>query len=672
MLLDVDRYGLFVLDRQFLDGFRNRPVSWGFGDLSWSTYMRTYSRDGEVWWQTCRRVVEGYFTVQRIHCLDQGIPWDRARADQSARESYARLFSFKWTPPGRGLWIMGTRFIFERGGAALNNCGFVSTRDLDLDFSSPFVWMFRMSMLGVGVGFDTRGRGKLDLRAPARGEDCHSIEDSREGWMTALKRLLDAFAGKGSLPAAWDYSRIRPSGAVLSGFGGRASGPDPLRQMLDALTTLCGGQVGKKADSTLIVDIMNLIGRCVVAGGIRRSAQIAFGDADDELFLNLKQDHAAVMSHRWASNNSIFATDGMDYEDAAGRTRINGEPGYFWLDHARAFGRMKDPPDWRDAEAAGSNPCVEQTLWDRELCCLVETYPAHHESWEDYKETLRIAYQYAKTVTLVPVEDFRSQAVMARNRRIGCSMTGIVQAIGKLGYKTFFEWCQKGYDWIQDLDREFSDRLGVPRSIKTTSVKPSGTVSLLAGATPGVHWGYSPFYLRRIRVTADHPLADMCRKAGYAVEPDAYTSNTAVIAFPVRIAAQERTGDSVSVREKVDLAAQMQRYWSDNQVSCTATFDPETEGDDIGRILPAYEDRLKAISFLPLRRHGYAQPPYEEITREEYGLLMSRLKPLQGGFPHEEESEARFCEGEECQQEKEPLFTGPTGSNPASGSRDVR
>jgi len=648
MIVDVDRYGLFSLPAEFVDAYRDRPVPWGFGALSWATYQRTYSRDGEQWWQTCRRVIEGMFSVQRAHCLAARLNWDEARAQHDAQDAYDRLWRFQWTPPGRGLWAMGTPYMYERGGAALNNCGFVSTKDIASDYAGPFVWMLQMSMVGVGVGFDTRGKGSVAIARPKTSDDPHAIGDSREGWAEALARLLSAFAGRGTLPREWDYSHIRPAGTPLKSFGGVASGPEPLREMLEQLQLLYESYIGEKVDARLIVDTMNIVGRCVVAGGVRRSAQIAFGSPDDEQFLDLKQDREKVMAYRWASNNSIVAEVGMDYATAARRTAVNGEPGYFWLENARAYGRLHDPPNWADEQAAGSNPCVEQTLWDRELCCLVETYPAHHESLEDYKRTLRVAYQYAKTVTLVPTEDAGTNAVMLANRRIGCSMTGIVQAINRFGYRRFFRWCDESYRFVQRLDEEYSRRLCVPRSIKTTSVKPSGTVSLLAGATPGVHWEHAPYYIRRVRVSESHPLVAMCREAGYAIEPDRYSNNTMVISFPVKIARCPRRKADVPVREKIDLAAQMQRWWSDNQVSCTAEFDPDREADDLPRILSAYEDRLKAIVFLPAAGHGYEQAPYEEITRQQYQAMTEKLQPLQGEIPHEHELEARYCEGGLC------------------------
>lgn len=650
MIVDVTRHGRYRLTPDFVAAYRQRPVPWGFGALSEVTYLRTYSRDGESWWQTCQRVVEGMFTVLRAHCAEHGAPWDTSRARAMAEEAYARLFEFKWTPPGRGLWIMGTDFIYERGGAALNNCGFVSTADLAADYAAPFVWMLQMTMLGIGVGFDTAGRDRLTLNRPAVATEPHVVEDSREGWAAALARLLGAYSGRATLPSRWDTSRVRPAGSPLRGIGSYASGPEPLEDMLAAIGTLNERYVGRRVDSRLIVDTMNLIGRGVVAGGVRRSAQIAFGDALDRDFLALKSDPERVRSHGWVSNNSVYASAGMDYHDVAAHTAVNGEPGFFWLDNARAFGRMGDPPDWADAGAMGSNPCVEQTLWDRELCTLVETFPARHADYRDFERTVRLAFLYGKAVTLVPTGVERTDAVMQRNRRIGCSMTGVVQAINRHGYRRFLGWCDSAYRAVRRTDDELSAWLRVNRSIKTTSIKPSGTVSLLAGATPGVHWDHAPYYIRRVRVRDDHPLIEQCRRAGYAIETDAYATRTQVVAFPVQVADTARRKRDVPLWEKVDLAAQMQRYWSDNQVSCTAEFDPARETDALVRVLEAYEDRLKAVVFLPESGHGYEQPPYEAIDERTYREMSARLRPLAGPLPHDRTMEEWFCEGDYCER----------------------
>ncbi len=181
MIVNADQYGTFQLDEEFLAPYRARPVRWGFGALSWVTYKRTYSREGEEWWQTGRRVIEGMMTVQRVHCLEQRLPWYANEARALAQEAYERLWEFKWTPPGRGLWIMGTPFMYERGGAALNNCGFISTKDIASGYAGPFMWMLHMTMLGVGAGFDTRGKGTMRIVQPQRLPEPHVIGDSREG-----------------------------------------------------------------------------------------------------------------------------------------------------------------------------------------------------------------------------------------------------------------------------------------------------------------------------------------------------------------------------------------------------------------------------------------------------------------------------------------------------------
>lgn len=652
-VVPIDKIYPFKLSENFLSEYKDRKVDWGFGPLSYIVFKRTYARPieeedrTEEWWETCKRVIEGMFTIQKAHCKTLNLQWDNRKAQKSAQEAYDRMFEFKWLPPGRGLWAMGTEFVYKRGGSCLNNCGFVSTQSVDIDFAAPFVWVFIMSMYGVGCGSDTRGDGKIIISPPRRDDDVHVIPDSREGWAEALQRLLTAFSGKGSIPAEWDFSEIRPEGAPIKGFGGTASGPEPLKEMLEDIEELLVSYIGKKLDSTLIVDLMNLAGKCVVAGGIRRTAEIMLGDKEDQEFLDLKLDQEKLNHHRWASNNSIFSNVGMDYSIASERTAKNGEPGFFWLDKARKYGRLKDPENNKDHRAMGQNPCGEQTLEDRELCCLVENFPANHNSFEDFQKTLKYSYMYAKTVTLVPTQDPVTNAVMMRNRRIGCSISGIVQNIEKLGLREHLNWCDRGFDHIQDLDKIYSEWLCVPRSIKTTSVKPSGTVSILAGATPGVHFGHSKYYLRRIRVSNSSPIWKQCEKAGYHIEDCIYHPQSKVITFPIKDEVSERGKREANIWEKVSLAALHQEYWADNQVSCTVEF-RKGEGDTIPMVLEHFEDRLKAISFLPMDDHGYEQPPYEEITEEEYEKQISKIDLSYDFSQLDHEVEDKFCDGETC------------------------
>jgi len=301
--------------------------------------------------------------------------------------------------------------------------------------------------------------------------------------------------------------------------------------------------------------------------------------------------------------------------------------------------------------------CAEQTLESYELCTLVETYPAHHESYEDFQRTLKVAYLYAKTVTLIPTHDPRTNAVMNRNRRIGCSMSGIRQAIDKLGRRGFLNWCDRGYAYIQNLDHLYSEWLGIPLSVKTTSVKPSGSVSLLCGATPGIHPPHSPYYIRNIRVSEHSPLVQAARDAGYKVEKDSYADATWVISFPVKSHCVKGKRD-VSIWEQVALASDLQRHWADNQVSVTVTFSPP-EAKEIGTVLEVFEDRLKSISFLPLGDdHGYVQAPYIEITEAEYEAMSAGLLSMVLDAAKVEEEEV-FCTSDVCMLKKDMAALQP-------------
>lgn len=649
----------FRLSEKFVAKYKGKQPEWG--SLGYFTFKRTYARKTssgrtEEFWQTCQRVVEGCFNAQLQHCELFRIPWDARKAQISAHHMFKRMWDFKFLPPGRGLWMMGTEYIEQRAGAALNNCGFVSTDQIDSDFSAPFAWVMDMSMLGVGCGYDTKGRHlDLLLRAPRRVSDVHEIPDTREGWVAALRRLLDAFSGRDTLPKEWDFSQIRPEGASIKGFGGISSGSKPLEKMLQSLEEDLFKYLDQQRfiDSTLIVDIMNEIGACVVSGNVRRSAEIAFSEIDDDEFLDLKnyKDFAKEIGNRprWVSNNSVMAEVGGDYRETGERTGLNGEPGYIWLDNMRAYSRMLNlgDPNYKDRLVAGCNPCGEQSLESFELCCLVETFPANHSSLEDYLTTLRYAYLYAKTVTLIPTHDLRTNAVMMRNRRIGTSQSGIVQNFKDIGRREHFRWCELGYDQLKEYDQRYSDWLCVPKSKKITSVKPSGTVSLLPGATPGIHYPHSEFYVRRIRVGKTSPLWKAMKDAGYKVEPCANQPDTTmIIEFPVHEEKFDRCKTEVSMWEQLENAAQMQAYWADNQVSVTVTFTKE-EAKDICYALELYETRLKSVSFLPIEDHGYKQPPYETITEREYKRRVKSLKKPKLNM--EVAKEHSYCDGDVCE-----------------------
>ncbi len=641
----------FSLDEDFIEKFKKIHPKWG--PLGYITYKRTYARyiekenRKEEFWETLRRVVEGCFSIQKEHCVKLGLPWSEDKAQKSAQIMYQKMWDFKFIAPGRGLWIMGTPFIDRHGSMALNNCGFASTEDIDIKGTIPFEWTMDALMLGVGVGFDTKGAGKIIIKKPKEDDFLFRIPDRREGWVEALKYTLEAYFFEKTIPKL-DYSLIRPAGELIRGFGGIASGPEPLEKMIENIKDLLNQRIGDKLRSTDIVDIMNFIGKCVVAGNVRRSAEIALGDINDTEFITMKQDKEKLTSHRWASNNSIFAKIGMDYSFVAEQIAKNGEPGVLWLENSRAYSRMAELPDYKDKKVAGVNPCGEQSLESYELCCLVESFPSNHESYEEFQDTLKYAYLYAKSVTLLNTHWKQTNAIMGKNRRIGTSQSGIINAFVKHGRREIFKWCEKGYKYLKELDSKYSDWLTTPKSIKMTSIKPSGTVSLLPGVTPGIHYPHSEYYIRRIRFNENSDLLPFLREAGYQIHTDKYSPNTSVVEFPIHEEYFERGKSDVSMWEQLENAAAYQKYWADNQVSITVTF-KEKEAKEIKVALEIFEDKLKGVAFLPLNEHGYEQAPYEEITQEQYHEMKSKLKPLNLSTVKSEALGERFCDADFCE-----------------------
>ncbi len=658
--------GKFKLEESFVDQYRLRKANFGFNALGEIAYKRTYSRlkeDGnkEVWFETIERVVNGCFNMQRLHLEEIGQRFDYDEAQRDAQKMYSKIFDFKFLPPGRGLWAMGTRLTEDKHlYAALNNCAFVSTGGNPPEaFVKPFLFLMDLSMLGVGVGFDTKGAGCVGVKRPnPAAKRVYVIDDSREGWVSSVRELLESyFAGKGVVE--FDYTKVRPEGLELKGFGGISSGPQPLKDLHQGIREVLDNNTDKPITGRSIVDIMNMIGRCIVAGNIRRTAEIAFGDPEDDDFLNLKnyKIHPERASYGWTSNNSIFAKLGMDYSKACSNVRYNGEPGFCWLNNMRAYGRMCEPPNFRDQKAAGGNPCLEQTLESFEMCCLVETFPYAHSSYEEFEETLRCAFMYAKTVTLGLSHWQETNDVISRNRRIGCSMSGIAQFLGRYDLHTLKEWAKKGYDYIQTCDEQISKRFQIARSIKTTCIKPSGTVSLLAGATPGLHYPESQYYIRRVRISKNSDLYEPLVKAGYKVEHDTYAKEAAgmVVEIPVCVGTNVRTIKEVSMWEQLELAAFLQENWADNQVSCTIQFDPETEGPMLTYALNYFQYRLKGISFLPKLNpadHVYVQLPYEQITEEKYHEILGGIHEMSTEqSPSKDAVDAKaenFCDGDKC------------------------
>ena len=641
----------FRLSDDFVASYKGKKAPFGYQDAAGNsvgeiTFLRTYSRkkiDGtkETWVDVCERVINGMYSLQKDHCRNNKLPWNGAKAQASAKEAFDRLFNLKWTPPGRGLWIMGTELVnVHKNSAALQNCAFVSTSEMSKDNpAEPFAFLMEASMLGVGVGFDDKGADKnFNIYQPTSVKTVEIIEDSREGWRDSTVSLINSFLKADQNTIEFDYSLIRPLGTAIKTFGGTASGPEPLIKLHTAIRKLFTGRGGEKLTRKDIADIGNLIGVCVVSGNVRRSAELLIGRHDDDDFLNLKNAERFPERNSydpqnpgwaWMSNNSIETTVGADLSHLVENIALNGEPGVIWMDMSKQYGRLADGVNNKDWRVAGYNPCAEQSLESYECCTLVETYLNRHESLDDYKRTLKFAYLYAKTVTLLPTHWEKTNAIMQRNRRIGTSMSGIANFADKNGLPKLREWMDSGYETVKRYDNVYSEWFGIRESIKMTTVKPSGTVSILAGESPGVHWTPGgEYFLRSIRFANDDPMLPLFKMANYRVEPASESPDTtSVVFFPIKSDAR-RSEKDVTIFEKMSIAAVAQRYWSDNSVSVTISFDSETEKDSISTVLHMYDGQLKTVSFLPQGNFTYPQMPYTQITKEEYESETLNLFPI--------------------------------------------
>lgn len=642
-------YLSFRLRDDFITQYRDRAVKWGFsvgggntlGEISWITKYARRKEDGSIerWYEGCRRVIEGMYSIQKDHATTYRLPWSEDTAHTSAEEAYDRLFNMKWTPPGRGLWMMGTFFVNgKRDSSALQNCAFISSEKIDEgDPSFPFVRLMEMSALGVGVGFDTLGAGKIQLHQPVEnGNTPYLIGDSREGWCESVAMVLRSYFLPNQHVPKFDYSAIRRAGAPIRGFGGKAAGPTPLIRLHERLRKLLGYRKGEWITSSDIVDIFNMEGKCIVAANVRSSAEIALGKPDDNDFLDLKNwevnpERMGADGWGYTSNNSIISSVGGDYSHLVERIKMNGEPGLVWLDVCQQYGRLTDPANNRDYRVRGVNPCGEQPLESAEACTLVETFPFNCRNLQDYLRTLKFAYLYAKTVTLLPTHWVETNEVMIRNRRIGTSMTGLAQFVEKYGWGELRQWQDAGYKELHRWDTIYSEWLGVRESIKVTTVKPSGTVSLVAGATPGCHWPTERSqYLRRMRLTVGDPVAEAMRDAGFPIEPNVMNPEFGVVVTCPAQGPDIRPERDVTVWEKVALAALCQEWWSDNAVSVTASFLREGEGDQIAALLRVYDGKLKSLSFLPMDDSpgAFPQMPYEKVDSGTWQTMRDEIKPL--------------------------------------------
>ncbi len=697
-----------TLDQGYIDQVK-QTVTPHWGELGWVTYKRTYARwlpeknRSENWDETVKRVIEGNINLDpRLKDSPANEVVDELTDE--AKSLFKLVYGLGATPSGRNLWVSGTDYQ-KRNGDSLNNCWFIAIRPQKYgdshivpDYleqtqeavSMPFSFLFDQLMKGGGVGFsvvqdniqkiptvdnkidltividkksasyaDSVKLGASDKDEWAKQNDgksdyvYYNLPDTREGWVLANARLVDMHFNQtnaeNKTKLVLDISRIRPYGAKIHGFGGTASGPMPLVEMLFDINNIINNRVGGNLTSVDCTDICNLIGKTVVAGNVRRSAELALGTSTDQDFITMKQDKDKLYHHRWASNNSVAIDSNFDeYEPIANGIRENGEPGIVNLDLSRNYGRIIDGYQKDiDGDVEGTNPCGEISLANGEPCNLFEVFPyiAEQQDWK-LKDVFRLATRYAKRVTFSDYDWEISRNIISKNRRIGVSMSGIQDwLLNDLGHRvvTGFEdstdeetgakikkpiydpqgikMVTEAYQAVIAADKEYSKTLNCNESIKHTTVKPSGTVAKLAGASEGMHFHYAGYLIQRIRFQASDPLLKALDACGYYSEPDIYSPNTTCVEFPLRAAHADSknfaSAGTVSIEEQFATQAFLQTYWSDNAVSCTVTFQ-SNEGDKITSLFEQYRHVIKSTSLLPYYGGSLKQAPKEPIDKVKY------------------------------------------------------
>lgn len=538
-------------------------------------------------------------------------------------------------PAGRGWWFSGSPSHERLGGAALNNCWFGVASDFEV-----FVWAMDMLMLGGGVGLSVEHRYVSKLPQVKTGvkitlqntkDADYIVPDSREGWCDLFRRILDSYFVTGK---SFTYSTIcvRGYGEKISGFGGTASGPIPLQQFVEGICEILNNRASRAMRPVDAADIICATGKMVVAGNVRRSAIIILGDPYDKVYLASKRwDLGIVPDYRYFANWSIVTDDIDDVHPSFWKTYEKGEPfGIINRTAIQKYGRIGEE---RVDSAVGVNPCAEATLEDREPCNLQEIFLPNLTDVIEFGKAARAMHRWGKRVTMEKYEHAATAEVIARNRRVGTGITGCLQNPHLFNPDAL----DYAYGEIQSENREYSKALGIPESIRTTVVKPSGTQSKCADVPgEGIHGAISRFITQRIRFAANDPLLPLLRAAGHYMEPQIKNQQTMeldhgtwVVDFYVDHGPDIPTVDQgFDTWQQLDMVKIANQHWADQSTSVTVYYQIE----DIPKLKEWMRSNLqyfKTVSFLLAgTASGFMQLPKEPISPREYDKKTSKIKPI--------------------------------------------
>ena len=589
-----------------------------------SRYSRWLPEEGrrETWDETVAR----YFDFFTDHVKEMtGYDMDF----KTRNELEVAVLSQQVMPSMRCLMTAGEAL--KRENIAGYNCSYVA-----VDRMQAFDEILYILMNGTGVGFSVERQFVSELPKVAeeffQSDTVITVADSKLGWAKAFKELMGMLY-IGQIPR-WDLSKVRPAGAPLKTFGGRASGPAPLEALFNFTVTTLKGSAGRKLSSLECHDIVCKIAEVVVVGGVRRSALISLSNLSDDRMRHAKAGQWWNDNpQRALANNSACYTEKPDMgifmnEWTALYDSKSGERGIFNRESAN---RMAEMSGRREIEGHdfGTNPCSEIILRNREFCNLSECVVRPGDTKETLLQKVRIASilgTLQSTLTNFKYVSSAWKKNCVEERLLGVSLTGIMDCRLTNGKdKNIAGLLEELKAEAVKTNKLWAKKLGIPQSAAITCVKPSGTVSQLVDAASGIHARHNPYYIRTVRGDKKDPLTQMMTDEGFPVEDDVMNpSNTAVFSFPMKVDKGAVFRTDMTAIEQLELWLTYQKHWCEHKPSVTISV-KENEWMEVGAWVYKHFDWMSGVSFLPFSEHTYQQAPYQDTDKEGYEFLLKKM-----------------------------------------------
>ena len=547
--------------------------------------------------------------------------------DSWSNEIEQAILSLDVMPSMRAMMTSGPAL--DRDNTAGYNCSY-----LPVDDPKSFDEAMFILLCGTGVGFSVERQFVQQLPEVPELFDSETtivVKDSKEGWAKSFRQLL-ALLWAGEIPK-WDVSRVRPAGARLKTFGGRASGPAPLVELFNFSVNTFKHAQGRKLTSMECHDLMCFIGQIVVVGGVRRSAMISLSNLSDDRMRHAKSGQWwETAPHRALANNSVSYTEKPDIETfmrewTALVESKSGERGIFNREASKAqaakYGRRD--PDWQ----FGTNPCSEIILRPYQFCNLTEVVVRATDTVKDLERKVKLATilgTIQSSYTKFPYLRKVWQRNTEEERLLGVSLTGIMDNPLMTSVNANLEKLLDDLRTIAvGINDEYASLLGIPQSAAITCVKPSGTVSQLVDSASGIHARHSPYYIRTVRGDNKDPLTQFMIDNGVPNEPCVFKSDsTTVFSFPVQAPERATTRNDMTAIEQLETWLTYQRHWCEHKPSVTISV-RDDEWLEVGAFVYKHFDEMSGVSFLPHSDHTYQQAPYQDCTKEEYKELLKTM-----------------------------------------------